>query len=57
VFGWFGVGLGWVAKAVPTKRVDRAMRLAVIMRKWFPSVCPINNAHPRRGRCAGVQAQ
>ena len=53
VWVWFG----WAAKAVPAKRVDRAMRLAVIMRKLFPSVCPIYNAHPRRGRCAGVQAQ
>ena len=55
--GWVWMGLGWAAKAVPAKRVDMAMRLTVIIRKLFPSVCPINNAHPRRGRCAGCQAQ
>ena len=49
---WFG----WAAKAVPAKMVDRAMRLAVIMRKLFPSVCPIYIAHPRRGRCAGCSS-
>jgi hypothetical protein len=37
--------------------VDRAMSVAVSMRKVFPSGCPIYNAHPRRGRCAGCQAQ
>jgi hypothetical protein len=46
------VGFGWVVK-----RVDMAMSVAVSMRKVFPSGCPIYNAHPRRGRCAGVQAQ
>ena len=49
---WFG----WAAKAVPAKMVDRAMRLAVIIRKLFPSVCPIYIAHPRRGRCAGCSS-
>jgi hypothetical protein len=51
------VGFGWAAKAVPAKTVDREMSVAVIIRKLFPSGCPIYNAHPRRGRCAGVQAQ
>ena len=51
------MGLGWAAKAVPAKMVDRAMSVAVSMRKVFPSVSPIYNAHPRRGRCAGCQAQ
>ena len=52
----FWVGFGWAAKAVPAKMVDRAMRLAVIIRKLFPSVCPIYIAHPRRGRCAGCSS-
>ena len=56
VAGRFGMWFGWAAKAVPAKMVDRAMRLAVIMRKLFPSVCPIYNAHPRRGRCAGCSS-
>ena len=49
---WFG----WVAKAVPAKMVDRAMRLAVIIRKLFPSVCPINNLTPRRGSVRGCSS-
>jgi len=48
--------LGWAAKAVPAKMVDRAMSVAVSMRKVFPSGCPIYNAHPRRGRCAGCSS-
>ena len=52
----FWVGFGWAAKAVPAKRVDRAMSVAVSMRKVFPSGCPIYNAHPRRGRCAGCSS-
>ncbi len=45
------MGFGWVVK-----RVDMAMSVAVSMRKLFPSVCPIYNAHPRRGRCAGCSS-
>ena len=33
VWVWFG----WAAKAVPAKMVDRAMSVAVSMRKLFPS--------------------
>ena len=33
-----------------------AMSVAVSMRKVFPSGCPIYNAHPRRGRCAGCSS-
>ena len=36
--------------------MDREMSVAVIMRKLFPSGCPIYNAHPRRGRCAGCSS-
>ena len=52
----FWVGFGWAAKAVPTKMVDRAIRLAVIIRKLFPSVCPINNLTPRRGSVRGCSS-
>ena len=51
VAGWVWVGFGWVVK-----RVDMAMSVAVIIRKVFPSGCPIYNAHPRRGRCAGCSS-
>jgi hypothetical protein len=50
------VGFGWAAKAVPAKMVDRAMSVAVSIRKLVPSGCPIYNAHPRRGRCAGCSS-
>ena len=50
------MGFGWAAKAVPAKMVDRAIRLAVIMRKCFPSVCPINNLTPRRGSVRGCSS-
>ena len=37
VAGLVWVGFGWAAKAVPAKMVDRAMSVAVNMRKVFPS--------------------